>query len=145
MVSTRSFTEDNQTFLIWDNRTRTLARHQAWWYVPVIPALRRQKQEDSKFKTSLGYKTKPYLQKIQKKKKTLARAYLYSQSVQVVPYFPRIGEACTHNLHYNKKLNTLWAQNCLQPVTLMCGDGQWPLSFKSLNPWRKSSVFRARP
>jgi hypothetical protein len=26
-----------------------------WWYMPVIPALRRWRQEEAKFKTSLGY------------------------------------------------------------------------------------------
>jgi hypothetical protein len=27
----------------------------AWWYMPVIPALWRLKQQDCKFKVSLGY------------------------------------------------------------------------------------------
>jgi hypothetical protein len=30
-------------------------RNQAWWYTPVIPACRRWRQEDCKFKISLGY------------------------------------------------------------------------------------------
>jgi hypothetical protein len=27
----------------------------AWWYTPVIPALRKIRHEDPKFKASLGY------------------------------------------------------------------------------------------
>jgi hypothetical protein len=30
-------------------------RYQVWWCTPVIPACRRQRQEDCKFETSLGY------------------------------------------------------------------------------------------
>jgi hypothetical protein len=26
-----------------------------WWYIPVIPALRRLRKEDYKFEASLGY------------------------------------------------------------------------------------------
>jgi hypothetical protein len=37
---------------------------QAWWYIPIIPALRRLRQEDCEFKTSLGYIVKLYLKKI---------------------------------------------------------------------------------
>jgi hypothetical protein len=33
--------------------------HWIWWYTSVIPALRRQKQEDCEFKDSLGYIVKP--------------------------------------------------------------------------------------
>jgi hypothetical protein len=29
---------------------------QVWWYMTVIPALRRQRQEDFEFKISLGYR-----------------------------------------------------------------------------------------
>jgi hypothetical protein len=32
----------------------------AWWYTSVIPALRRLKQEDHEFKTSLGYIGRPF-------------------------------------------------------------------------------------
>jgi hypothetical protein len=28
---------------------------QAWWYTPVIPALRKLRQEDHEFEASLGY------------------------------------------------------------------------------------------
>jgi hypothetical protein len=31
------------------------SRSQGWWYMSVIPALGRLRQEDSKFKVSLGY------------------------------------------------------------------------------------------
>jgi hypothetical protein len=34
---------------------------QAWWYMSVIPAHRRLKQEDLKFEVILEYKTRPYL------------------------------------------------------------------------------------
>jgi hypothetical protein len=30
--------------------------NRAWWFMTVIPALRRLKQKDLKFKASLGYK-----------------------------------------------------------------------------------------
>jgi hypothetical protein len=36
---------------------------QAWWYLPVIPALRRQKQEDCQFEASLVYTVRPCLKK----------------------------------------------------------------------------------
>jgi hypothetical protein len=35
----------------------------AWWYIPVIPAPRRLRQEDCKFKVSLGYIVRPSLKK----------------------------------------------------------------------------------
>jgi hypothetical protein len=28
---------------------------QAWWFIPVIPALQRLRQEDQEFEASLGY------------------------------------------------------------------------------------------
>jgi hypothetical protein len=39
---------------------------QVWWYMPVIPALRRWRQEDREFQTNLGYMARPYLKKKQK-------------------------------------------------------------------------------
>jgi hypothetical protein len=38
-------------------------RSRAWWYTPLIPVLRRQKQEDHEFKISLGYLVRPSLKK----------------------------------------------------------------------------------
>jgi hypothetical protein len=35
---------------------------EAWWYTPVIPALRRLRQKDHKFKASLDYTIRPCLQ-----------------------------------------------------------------------------------
>jgi hypothetical protein len=32
-----------------------------WWFMPAIPVFRRLKQEDCKFKTSLGYTARPCL------------------------------------------------------------------------------------
>jgi hypothetical protein len=39
-----------------------------WWYIPVIPALRRLRQKDHNFKASLGQTVKPCL----KNNKTMA-------------------------------------------------------------------------
>jgi hypothetical protein len=33
--------------------------HQAWWDTPVIPALRRLRQEDHKFEVNLDYIARP--------------------------------------------------------------------------------------
>jgi hypothetical protein len=35
--------------------TKSHQKSQAWWYTPEIPALGKHKEEDQKFKASLGY------------------------------------------------------------------------------------------
>jgi hypothetical protein len=42
---------------------------QAWWYSPIIPALRRLRQENLKFKTRLGYIGRPCHKKPNKAEK----------------------------------------------------------------------------
>jgi hypothetical protein len=46
-----------------NNSTKKVMTSQAWWYLPVIPALRRLTQENPKFGVSLGYIVKPCLKK----------------------------------------------------------------------------------
>jgi hypothetical protein len=41
-----------------------------WWYISVVPVLRRWTEEDLEFKDSLGYIVKPYLKAKQNKTKT---------------------------------------------------------------------------
>jgi hypothetical protein len=36
---------------------------QTWWYMPVIPALRKLKKEDLQFEASLGYVARHHLKK----------------------------------------------------------------------------------
>jgi hypothetical protein len=40
-----------------------------WWYIPVIPALGKLRQEDCKLEASLYYKVRPCLKKKQREKK----------------------------------------------------------------------------
>jgi hypothetical protein len=35
-----------------------------WWYIPIIPAFQRKRQEDDNFKASLGYIARPYLKNL---------------------------------------------------------------------------------
>jgi hypothetical protein len=44
--------------------------------MPVIPALRRQRQEDRNFKTSVGYRARPYLNK-EKEEESHNEAYYF--------------------------------------------------------------------
>jgi hypothetical protein len=37
-----------------------------WWYVPIIPALGRRRQEYCKFKANLSYITKIYIKTLRK-------------------------------------------------------------------------------
>jgi hypothetical protein len=47
-----------------------------WWCTPVIPALRRLREEDQELEASLGYLVRPYLktpQKTKQNKKVLCK------------------------------------------------------------------------
>jgi hypothetical protein len=54
----------------------TSCQSQAWWYAPVIPALRKLRQEDLQFKTSLGYTARPCLKKNQKQNHVVHLKYI---------------------------------------------------------------------
>jgi hypothetical protein len=41
----------------------------AWWYKPIIPALKRLRQQDCGFQVSLGYIVRPCLKKERKKER----------------------------------------------------------------------------
>jgi hypothetical protein len=43
--------------------------HWVWWFVPVIPALRRLRQKHQEFHASLGFIVRTYLKKIKTKQK----------------------------------------------------------------------------
>lgn len=60
---------------------------QAWWHMPVTPALSKPGQEDIKCDTSLGYKVRPYLNKTNRK------------LIQLAIPFPCAGEQSQSLLH----------------------------------------------
>jgi hypothetical protein len=45
----------------------------AWWYIPVIPALRRLRQEDYEYEASLNYIAKFCLKKKKERKHKLSQ------------------------------------------------------------------------
>jgi hypothetical protein len=61
---------------------------QAWWYTPVIPALRRWRQEDKKFETSLDYVARPCLKNTRQKKCEWDES-VGELSLQILPGFCR--------------------------------------------------------
>jgi hypothetical protein len=52
----------------------------AWWYSPVISALGRLRQENSKFQVSLGYMERPCLKSNKNNKKLDSVAQSYNPS-----------------------------------------------------------------
>jgi hypothetical protein len=46
------------------------------WYTRIIPALRRQRQENLKFQANLGYVARPYLQKKKKEREKKRKEYI---------------------------------------------------------------------
>jgi hypothetical protein len=44
-----------------------------WWYVSLIPALKRLRQEDNKFEASLGYTANPCLKTKNQNKQTMEK------------------------------------------------------------------------
>jgi hypothetical protein len=53
-MNTDSVEEMNDEFIL-NEVTNKCPCGQPWWFMPVIPALRRLRQGDSKFEVSLGY------------------------------------------------------------------------------------------
>jgi hypothetical protein len=59
------FWEGNQTSFVlpipFQAVRKYVHRRQAWWCIPVIPALKRLRHEDHELQVSLGYVTRPHL------------------------------------------------------------------------------------
>jgi hypothetical protein len=60
---------------------KRLDSSQAWWFTPVIPALRRLRQEDHEFEASLDYIIRPYLKK---KKKDLIQFMDFIENSSII-------------------------------------------------------------
>jgi hypothetical protein len=70
IVTTFSISGDEKTPPLLSFKTHLL--NWAWWYIPVISAFRRLRQEDHEFKANLGYIMNPYLKKQQQRKMHLS-------------------------------------------------------------------------
>jgi hypothetical protein len=62
-----SFPNKLYYYFYYKKKKKSQGRSQVWWYMPVISALRRLRQEDGEFKASLGYTAGPSLKKLNKK------------------------------------------------------------------------------
>jgi hypothetical protein len=62
-----TFKVDFGLFLFWRYFFKENCKSQVWWNMPVIPAFRRLRQEDHKFKVSLSYITRHCLTKKKRK------------------------------------------------------------------------------
>jgi hypothetical protein len=89
--------------------------NQWWWYTPIIPAFRRQREEDSQIEASLG---KTLSQKVFLKKQDSGIISLISEKelvlVNITHCSPRVGEtwhiSCVFGILtlYSKVLRTKW-------------------------------------
>jgi hypothetical protein len=52
--------KNNATYIIMCMNLKYRSETQVWWYTLIIPALRRQRQEDHKFEASIGYTVRPF-------------------------------------------------------------------------------------